>query len=576
MIKTITAITGWIAIFSCTVLLGQVNGKKTAIPPYHPNQIIVKYRTETPKKVTKENQISLVGLGEIDSLNVLYQCRDISRLYKQTPKKKGYEELRLDRVYIYTFDTIENIDTLIRDYIQTGYFEYVEPNYTGKGGGRAGITPNDAYFYRQWSMKNDGTYPSSHPGKADADIDMDDAWQWEQGSTSAVGAILDSGCKLDHPEFAGRIWKNSGDLTVNGADDDGNGYIDDMTGWDFANDDNNPADDHGHGTNVAGIAGATGNNSNGYAGVDWNCKLMVCKILNSENWGYYSWWIAAIEYAVANGAHAMNMSVGGSSFSAALQDAVNLAYQNDITICACMMNEDNDAPYYPAAYANTIAVGATDTDDTRCDPFFWGGGSNWGNHIDVVAPGNYIYGLNKDSDTNYDWYWGGTSQATPHVMGLVTLLWAQDNMRTPDDMRMILRNTAEDQVGDAGEDVQGFDPYYGYGRINANSALQVTGVDISSESTPSSLTMTANYPNPFNPATTIHFKIDKPGHVRFQIFNVRGQQIRQLLDGYKNKGHHTVIWDGKDDGDHSMPAGTYIARLQTGKNITQKKMILLR
>jgi thermitase len=569
---------GLTVLSMCTLLYGQIDTSRTIpVPSCHSRQIIVKYRAESPVKIVKENHVCQVGIREIDSLNVLYRCCDISRAFKGIQRKKGFEELHLDRITVYTFETIENMDILIQAYLQTGYFEYVERNYTGQGGGRAALIPTDTYFYRQWSLKNEGTFPYSHPGKVDADIDMDDAWQWEQGSTNTIGAILDSGCKLDHPEFAGRIWTNPGDLTVNGIDDDGNGYTDDFHGWDFANDDNSPADDQGHGTNVTGIAGATGNNGSGYAGMDWHCKLLICKILNNQNWGYYSWWISAIEYAVDQGAHAINMSVGGSSYSAALQDAVDYAYQNDATICACMMNENNGDPYYPAAYPNTIAVGATDTDDTRCNPFFWGGGSNWGNHIDVVAPGNYIYGLNKDSNTNYDWYWGGTSQATPHVTGLVALLWAQDNTRTVDYMRTILRNTAEDRIGDPVEDTNGFDPYYGYGRINASNALQyATRVEKTEETGPVSLRMTSNYPNPFNPITAIQYILDRPGHVHFQIFNARGQCIRSLLDRHEDSGRHTIIWDGKDDDGNPMPAGAYIARLRTGEYASQKKMILLR
>ena len=151
---------------------------------------------------------------------------------------------------------------------------------------------------------------------------MDLAWNIETGSSEIVVAVLDSGIKLDHPEFLGRVWNN---------DNQENGY-------DFANNDNDPTDDHGHGTNVAGIIGAISNNSTGYAGVDWNCKIMPLKVINDENWGYYSWWIDAIYYAVNNGANIINMSLGGSSYSQAMEDAVNFAVNNNVQVFVSMMN----------------------------------------------------------------------------------------------------------------------------------------------------------------------------------------------------------------------------------------------
>ncbi|MGB0897575.1 MAG: S8 family serine peptidase, partial [Flavobacteriaceae bacterium] len=192
--------------------------------------------------------------------------------------------------------------------------------------------------------------------------------------------------------------------------------IDDLTaGWDFINNDNNPTDDHGHGTNVAGIVLASGNNAIGYAGVNWNSRVMICKALNSTNSGSYAAIAGSIYYAVDNGAKVISMSIGGSGNSVTLSDAIDYCYNNGVVLVACMMNFNNNVNYYPAAYTNVIAVGSTDPDDKRSNPFFWSNtsGSNYGNHIDLVAPGNYMYGLSYSSDTNYGSYWGGTSQATP-------------------------------------------------------------------------------------------------------------------------------------------------------------------
>ena len=439
--------------------------------PYAGNRIIVRFNEEIGVRITQTpKHVVTFGLREIDLLNERYNCVKVRNIGSN--RNHGMHKT----IYLLEFQGQFDIPVLIREYLETGYLKYAEPDYKGGISGfpqMDSVMPNDTYFNRQWSLYNNGTFSSPIPAVVDADIDMNQAWAVEQGDTSVVVGIIDTGLKLDHPEFSGRIWNNKDEIPGNGIDDDGNQYIDDIKGWDFANSDNDPADDEGHGTNVTGIIGANGNNSIGYAGVDWNCKLMVLKGINSENWGYYSWWVEAIHYAVDNGAKAINMSVCGTSASSALSDGVVYAIQNNVAIIACMGNANNNVPNYPAAYLGVIAVGSTDPDDTRSNPFFWStsSGSNFNTYISVVAPGNYIYGLHYQNNNNYDTYWGGTSQATPHVTGLVSLLLAQDSTRTPEKLKNIIEATAQDQVGDVTEDTPGWDQYYGWGRINAYSAL---------------------------------------------------------------------------------------------------------
>ena len=148
------------------------------------------------------------------------------------------------------------------------------------------------------------------------------------------------------------------------------------------------------------------------------------------------------------------MSLGGSSYSQAMEDAINFAVNNNVPVFVSMMNEDSDQVYYPAGYYNSFSVGSTDPDDSRTSPFFWGGGSSYGSHIDVVAPGNYIYGLTFNSNSDYNYYWGGTSQASPLVAGIASLLLSQDSTRTPDQIYQIIRDSADDLVGDPAEDIQ--------------------------------------------------------------------------------------------------------------------------
>ena len=448
-----------------------IGGSAQITPQYAYNELIVKF---LPQEIDRALELR----GEVD----------IDEIIPLTPDKKN-------GIMLLTFNPPVDIRETKIALENSDKFIFVEYNYIGYGSGGSSIPviPNDDFFNRQWGLMNDGSFGLTD-AKPDADIDIENAWENTTGSASTIVALLDSGVKLDHPEFSGRIWTNPGEFN-DGTDSDGNGKKDDIHGWDFANADDSPGDDFGHGTNIAGIIAANGDNNLGYAGMNWHCQIMPLKVLNHDNTGFYSWWIEAIYYAVENGANVINMSVGGRGYSNALREAIDYAYQNGVTVVTGMMNSNSSAFWYPAAYANTIAVGAVNPDDTRANPFFYdsNSGSNFGDYIDVVAPGNYIYGLSHISDTDFNSYWGGTSQAAGFVTGLVSLLLASDPDLNPADIREILRNSAEDMVGSPGEDTEGWDPYYGYGRINAREALsQVTTAVNDLPSTEG----VALYPNP--------------------------------------------------------------------------------
>jgi thermitase len=506
-----------IFLFIC-ILLHYVSFAQT-IEKNNKNRLIVKFKSSIGVEYSIPKSDKKFNHEKLDHINKKNNVQSI--ILSGNKKKKD--------TYILNFDSNQDIHHLIKQYNNLNLFEYVEPDFIGVGGGKKSAlqdTPNDTYFSRQFGLYNDGTFSQS-PATNDADIDMELGWDIEQGDESIIVAILDSGIKLEHPEFNGRLWINSNE-TINGIDDDNNGYIDDINGWDFANNDNNPTDDHGHGTNVTGIIGANSNNNRGYSGVDHNCKLMIGKILDQNNSGYYSWWTDAIYYAVDNGAKIINMSVGGSGYSSSMKDAIDYAYNNGVTVVACMMNENNNTTFYPAGYQNTIAVGSTNPNDERSTPFFWSptSGSNYGNHIDVVAPGNYIYGLDYQSNTNYNSYWGGTSQAAPLVAGISSLLLAQDPNRTPDDIRSILRNTAEDQVGNASEDIVGYDNYYGYGRVNAYQALLQSSLSTDEFANTINLSI---FPNPISNFVTIS---SKTAFKSILIRNILSTEIFRIENSY--------------------------------------------
>ncbi|MGB9697320.1 MAG: S8 family serine peptidase [Ignavibacteria bacterium] len=423
------------------------------------------------------------GISSLDERNIKYKVKKIKKLFKVNNGDIDlYNELGMGKIYVFYLEEMGDIAKIVEDYGKDVNIEFAEPNYIGFAAGAketGSFIPNDKFFAKQWYLNNSGNiYPSSQGiPKVGADIDMLRAWEIEQGSEEIIIAILDSGFRYDFLDLKNKVWINKKEIPNNGKDDDGNGYIDDYYGWDFANDDNFPNDGFGHGTNIASVIGAELNNEIGFAGIS-KSKLMNCKNLSEDNTGEYEWWAESIKYAVDNGAKIINMSEGGSDYSNILKAAIDYALKKNVLVVAAMMNYNNGKNYYPAALNGVIAIGATDTDDRRCKKFTWGGGSCWGKHIFLVAPGNKIYGLDYQDQYSGESYWSGTSQSTAIVSAIASLLLAQDKTCKPDDIKKILKETAKDGIGDPYEDKAGWDPYYGWGRVDAYAALNYKGANV--------------------------------------------------------------------------------------------------
>lgn len=414
----------------------------------------------------------ITGICEENKLSL----KSVKKLFPGRTQKFDalYNKYELGSYYVVYFSEEINPEKTAEIFKENNSIKTAEPDFIGETAGIRGadVTPNDLFFNRQWALSNSGQMRTTtgKSGKKGADMNVLKAWEIETGSDDVIIAILDSGVKLDHPDLYGRIWVNKKE-SKNGKDDDANGYIDDIYGYNFAYENSNVRDDLGHGTNITGTIGASTNNVIGYAGIDQSSQLMICKNISYENSGEYSWWAESIIYAVNNGAMIINMSEGGYDYSETLESAVRYATDAGCLIVASMMNNDNGEPHYPASFTEVFAIGATDTDDGRCREFTWGGGSNWGKNIAVVAPGNKIYGLDYKDNYNYDNYYSGTSQATAYVSGIAAVLLAQDMSRSNKDLRSIITSTAVDLTGDHREDSPGWDEYYGYGRVDMYAAL---------------------------------------------------------------------------------------------------------
>jgi len=292
--------------------------------------------------------------------------------------------------------------------------EFAEPNYILS----AYVEPNDPRFDVMWGLSNTG----QTGGVPDADIDAPEAWDTQTGSNVII-AVVDTGVDYNHADLSSNIWNNTAEIANNGLDDDGNGFVDDVRGWDFANNDNDPMDDNDHGTHLSGTIAASGNNGIGITGISWSARIMPIKFLGSTGSGSTASAISAIDYAVANGAHIINASWGGGPFSAAMFSAISVANDAGVIFIAAAGNSanDNDSnPDYPSSYnlPNIISVAATDDADTLASF------SNFGvTSVDLGAPGVAI--ISTIRNNGYASL-TGTSMAAPHVAGVAALIVASN------------------------------------------------------------------------------------------------------------------------------------------------------
>lgn len=335
--------------------------------------------------------------------------------------------------------------------LREAYGVAAEPEYFV----HATITPNDAQFGTQWGLT-----------KIRAPL----AWDVLSGDGDIVIAVLDTGADLQHPDLQGNLWQNFGEIADNHVDDDGNGYIDDRWGWNVFERHGCPMDDHGHGTHVAGIVGAVGNNGIGVTGVLWRCRIMPVKVLDSSGKGSYRSVAEGLYYAAENGARVVNMSLAGSDYSGMLQDVINyVAEQHDVVLVAAAGNCATGGSgcgsvnpiMYPAAMENVISVVATDSADQRA------GFSEYNAFVDLAAPGVSIYNTLRGGSYGYK---SGTSMASPHVAGLAGLIRALRPDWNHEQVEAHMKASAT-QVGDYAYDDSGRNDYYGYGRIDAAVAL---------------------------------------------------------------------------------------------------------
>lgn len=526
--------------------LAELSGKTEEIkaPKYAANQLVIKlkegriledirelnekYKVIQTEKIFKERQTPDKTLGELKNRlaqlteheSWYWQLEKDSEEYKEylakieKEKKELQEQIQAAEKFAerlaerkkrapqgitppnladsYLLKTSDNVDiiAMAADYQRNPAVEYAEPNYVVKTQAFPETLPNDTYV----DANQDGNWSVGAWGQVYEDmwglkrIEADKGWPISQGEDATV-AVVDTGIDYNHEDLAGNIWINSQEVSGNGIDDDGNGYIDDTKGWDFVDreyfnprSDNDPMDGNGHGSHVGGTIAAVGNNSVGIIGVAPKAKIMAVKGLDDSGQGYSSYLANSLRYAIDNGADVINNSWGGENHSQLIEDAIKYGYANGCLLVAAAGNSNADVKLsYPANMVEVIAVSATDPNDAKT--YF----SNYGSKIDVSAPGG---GANSDiyfdnilstlPDGSYlanrlshlkvsGGYYRlkGTSMAAPHVSGAAALVISRHPEFMNEQVRQVLRVSADDVDG------IGWDSNSGYGRINVYNALQI-------------------------------------------------------------------------------------------------------
>jgi subtilisin family serine protease len=342
---------------------------------------------------------------------------------------------------IYRLRLAPNVDVLraVQELSANPAVAYAEPDYLA----HIIAVPSDPLYSEQWGL---------------AQVNAPAAWDVVRGDYTVVIAIIDSGIDTTHADLSDKLWTNPGEIPGNGIDDDNNGYVDDIHGWNIVDGNADLSDNTGHGTQVAGVASADTNNGSGIAGVCWGCRIMPVKVTQVGGVANYSDIAAGVAYAAQKGAEVINLSLGGYNDSATLRAAIAAASQTAVVVGGAGNDNKSDA-FYPAAYDDyVLAVASTTSSDVKV------GTSNYGTWVDVSAPGEVI--TTTFSGGGYG-ATSGTSMAAPFVAGLAGLLRSQNPGWSANMVRAQIANTTDD--------IDGLNPGYegklGSGRINAGQAV---------------------------------------------------------------------------------------------------------
>ncbi len=417
-------------LFIALIIRGLALVAQPAEVPYHPRKMFVRITAAAARSTVLPQGISKqLNLPAVDQILADYPVQEI-QLFHQFPANHGNNNtFGLERVYIVKFSAAVNVPSITHLLSKANqWIEYAEPIYKRE----LFVIPNDPYFSQSWH----------HPRVQDPE-----AWDIQTGADSVLIAIIDTGVDTDHPDLVANLWTNPGEIPDNGLDDDFNGKVDDIHGWDFSGPNNNQSEDNDinhdwnwhpyhaedHGSHCAGIAAGVGDNFVGITGVAFHSKIMGVKIFPNA---YDDVTTNALLYAADNGADIISNSWGGGPSSATFNSAVLYARNTKgCIVLAAAGNDGSSGISYPAGAPGVISVGATNSNDSRASF------SNYGSWVDMCAPGTNIWSCtdpNNPYRNNYYEAWDGTSMATPLAAGVAALIRSEFPTLTVEQQEALL------------------------------------------------------------------------------------------------------------------------------------------
>jgi subtilisin family serine protease len=418
----------------------------------------IKYKDNVSKSAVADK----ISTKQIISSALLKPAQNINYNVDYFAKSFGKNIESLSRIIKVTFNNSQDNSYILQMAANDPDIEYIEPAHKY----HVDTVPNDSLVSQQWALTK---------------IRAFDAWNITQGSDTVLVGLVDTGIDYLHPDIKNKIYLNPGEIGLdalgrdkrtNGIDDDGDGFIDDFMGWDFVDEvgypfdttggdylgwDNNPMDQHFHGTFVAGIIAAETNNLIGVAGAAPKVKILNCRAFDPTGNAQEDDAAAAILYAVQMKCKVINMSWGDNSFSLVLRDVIRYAYSQNVVLVGSSGNTTSNLPHYPSGYPEVICVGNSTEDD------YLYSNSNFGSTLDLVAPGSNIWSLGLNNTYRSE---SGTSASAPFVSATAALILSLKNF-TNEEVKQIIKSTCDD-LGDPGWDIK-----FGAGRLNIYKALSV-------------------------------------------------------------------------------------------------------
>lgn len=533
--------------FSLLFLLLLGTGLQAQAPKaeYETGRLFLKVKDQVnldlPEFTTAQERDAVTDFPELISLFQEYGVRHESKPFKT-------QTLRVQKIYHLYFDQTDRTEEFLTELNGLGYLEYAEkvPVY------HMTHQPNDLDFL-QWGLNK---------------IQPTQAWDISFGEEYIVVAIVDDAVMTTHEDLATEIWVNADEIPNNQIDDDNNGWVDDVNGYDFSMDDNDPNPPNfgfSHGTHVAGTAGAATNNGTGVASIGYRVKLMPCKSKNDTTSGEsLQNTLDGIDYAIVNRADVVNMSFGGSGFSFTTQTLITSGHDLGVTFVAAAGNDDLRVQSFPAAYEFVISVASTGVFDSKS------GFSNYHQSVDVSAPGSQIRSTVPGNGGNDYANFSGTSMASPLTAGLCALILSVDSSLTPDEVETCLKAGCEN-IDAANSSYIG---QMGAGRLHAHNTLlclSATSREIDERLNWKGFMVDNLYPNPAMHEVTFAGSFANRGELVIRLMDAQGREVSIVYDGMVTEGlfaHDWVI-------DENLETGLYFASWEfEGETKGQRLMIV--